>query len=316
MSQESRITPAQLAVLEQYTCQRLTAERGNREKTMGFFCSRNPSLACTLRDEAWYEDREGRPTVYYIVKNPQGQIVLYFSLKGGVLFDPNYVRDVMDRYDRTKALLDALEEREDSLDWAREQVERLRGGCRYVPSRKKRSIRMDFYHAREAKKFILEDEQAEPNEKMIRVDEAFPAIELVHFCVNDAARGQWANHRMGHPMGEVMFWYFVVPKMMEINRLIGCEYAYLFAADGTRDGNLINYYETALHFERMKHIGAIKPEYDFICVFMGKRLSRLTPYRRVSLELTPEEADDPLGLFDYREMFFEDFNLAPGVEPV
>lgn len=311
MSNLSRITPAQLEILNQFTCQRLTADPKNLALSKDFYCRRNPGLSRKLQDEAWYEDREGLPVVYYVIKNPQGQIAMYFSLKCGVLFDPNYVRDVMERYDRNRELINAMENRE-SQAWARAHVEELRSGYGYIPYDDQDQIRTGFKSAKQDRKYILGDEKVEPNEKMIRVDEALPAIELVHFCVNDWARRDWKRLRMGHSMGEVMFWHFVVPKMLEINQLIGCEYAYLFAADDSRDGTLINYYETALHFDRLTHIGAIKPLYDFFCIFMGKRLFRLSPFRKYSLPASLYSDEDPLGLDDYRKDFFENFNLIPG----
>lgn len=312
MSKQSRITKEQRAVLKKFTCERLTAHPENQRLTWSFCCRRNPNLAHTLQGDAWHEDREGLPTVYYVVKNPQGQIAMYFSLKCGVLANYDYVEQVMERYHRNKELMDALDNRE----WAREHAEELRSGYGFISYDEQYHIRTNFREAKEAKKYILGDQKVEPNRKTIRVDEAFPAIELVHFCVNDLARKDWASYNMGHSMGEVMFWHFVVPTMLKINKLIGCEYAYLFAADGTKDGTLINYYETTLHFERLKSIGAIKPQYDFFCVFMGKRLFRISEYRKYTLDPSLYDEEDPLGLDDYRRDFFENFNIIPGDDMV
>lgn len=306
MSIATCITPEQQAILDGFTCERLTARPANRGLARNFCCERNPGLAEKLRDDAWYEDRLGVPMVYYIIKNPQGRIALYFSVKCGVLFNPDYVRDVLDRFDRKRQLLDAMSNRE-CQTWARDHVEELRSGSGIIPHEHKYTIRTDYKDAKQARRGILRDEVKEPNQKMIRVDEAFPAIELVHFCVNDWARADWRPYRMGHPLGETLFWQFVVPKMLEINSLIGCEYAYLFAADDSKDGTLTNYYETALHFDHLTNIGAIKPQYDFHCIFMGKRLHRLNPRRRESLDASFAD-EDPLGLEDYRKLFFENFN--------
>lgn len=303
------ITKKQRAVLAGFTCERLTANEHNQRLTWSFFCRRNVGLSRKLQDDAWYEDREGQPVVYYIVKDPKGQIALYFSLKCGVLFNPDYVREVMDRYDRSKELMAALRE-EESVEWARDYVESLRSGSGTVPILDKMELQAHFADAKAEKRDILGDKKSEPNRRMIRVDEAFPAIELVHFCVNDWARKDWQALGMGRSLGETMFWHFVVPKIAEINALIGCEYVYLFAADSSRDGTLINYYENALHFDRMKHIGAIKPLYDFYCVFMAKRLHRLSDYRKYFLDRDLCDSEDPLGLEDYRQDFFDNFNIT------
>ena len=313
MSKETRITQRQEAVLRGYTCQRLTADPGNLAKAASFKCRHNANLAESLSGAAWREDQEGRPTVYYVVKSPRGTIALYFSLKCGVLFDPNYVRDVVDRFERSRERMDALEGGRTVSGAEREAI---RSGYRVMPRYMRSRIRREFIHAKNEKQTILADAERDPNTKLIRVDEAFPAIELVHFVANDNARAEWKSYNMGHSMGACLFWYFVVPKMMEINNMIGCEYAYLFAADSSPDGNLMNYYETALHFRRMEHIGAIKPQYDFLCVFMGARLSRLTPYRRECMDLWKYDKGDEPGLFEHWELFFENFNLTPGVPVV
>ena len=101
---------------------------------------------------------------------------------------------------------------------------------------------------------------------------------------------------------------FVLPKMLEINSLVGCEYAYLFAADSSRDNTLIKYYEDVLHFERPTALGGIKPQYDFLCTFMCKRLRRLSTNRKMYLDPALWENEDPKSLEDYRKEFFENFN--------
>ena len=296
------ITQAQLDILNRYTCERLTANSNNRHMCHNFWNQRNEGLAYTLQEDAWYEDREGRPTIYYVVKNPEGRIALYFSLRCGVLFDPNYVRNVMERFEQKHALFTEIRSGRD--------VETLRSG--YSDYR----LASDFFNVKSDRNLILKDKRRDPNDKLIRVEEAFPAIELVHFCANDWARDEWKRLQLGHSMGEVMFWHFVVPKMLEINQLIGCEYVYLFAADRTPDATLLNYYENVLHFEQIRHIGAIKPYYDFFCIFMAKRLRGLTTYRKHCLSRDFWEEEDPLGLEDYRKAFFENFNIDPNEDPV
>lgn len=36
---------------------------------------------------------------------------------------------------------------------------------------------------------------------------------------------------MGHPMGETLYWKFIAPKFFEVQKIAGCEFAFLFAAD-------------------------------------------------------------------------------------
>lgn len=307
MSELTRITPEQEAILNRFTCQRLTDDRENNLLIWEFFSRRGRSLADKLKFEAWQEDTEGVPAAYYVVKAPSGRIAMFFSLKCGTLCDPSYVAKVTESYEQTQHIIEELGQLR-SRDEAFEYLEQIRSSSSFPVDMSGAELFEHFRDIYQTKQFLRKEKKNEPNDKIIRVDVAFPAIELVHFCVNDVVREEWKSFRMGRPMGEVMFWKFVLPKMLEINRLIGCEYAYLFAADGSRDGTLINYYENALHFERPTGIGGIKPSYDFLCTFMCKRLRRLSPNRKMYIEPQLWENEDPRSLEDYRNEFFENFN--------
>lgn len=313
MSEMTRITPAQEEILSSFSCERLTATPANRQRSREFYSRRGKSLVWKLQEDAWYEDADGLPAAYYVVKNPRGKIALFFSLKCGTLCDPDYVAKVFEKYDRSKELMDALNNR-DSKEWAYDYLEQLRTASGAIPYIDQMGILSKYMDANEERRDIKLEKKSEPSRKILRVDEAFPAIELVHFCVNDNLRDEWEALNLGRGMGEVFFWRFVVPKMLEINKLIGCEYAYLFAADGSRDGTLINYYENALHFERPTNMGGIKPRYDFLCTFMCKRLFKLSQFRRECLDPSLYDNEDPLGLADYCKDFFEHFNEVPTMD--
>lgn len=51
------------------------------------------------------------------------------------------------------------------------------------------------------------------------------------------------------------------------------KYAFLFAADSTPDGNLTNYYNTQLKFQKLLEVGTSKPFYDFCCEFMSQEIA-------------------------------------------
>lgn len=307
MDKPFAITPEQEQILRGFTCERLTANPRNETLAWRFYARRNPHLATALQD-AWDDDRDRRPAAYYVVKDPKGNICMYFSLRCGVLYDPDYVHNVMERYDRSLDLINALNHRECS-EWAAAYLESLRTGSGVIPADKIMEIRSKFSEARKHRKGILGDKNVD-SERMMRVENTMPAVELMHLCVNDAARGDWKRLNLGHNMGETLFWWVVLPKIAEINALTGCEYVYLFAADSSRNQSLVNYYETALHFYRSRKLMTIKPRYDFLCPLLCRRLYRLTNHRRWELgDLVPaEEKEDPLGLWDYRQQFLDRFN--------
>ena len=307
MSELTRITPAQEALLQGFTCQRLTDEKDNMHLAWEFLSRRNKGLEEKLKFEAWQEDRESVPAAYYVVKAPSGRIALYFSLKCGTLCDPTYAAKVIQNYNNVQQVLEELGQI-GTRDEAMEFLEEVRTGGMFPMPMSRQELMQHFRDVKQDKKWLKKEKKVDSSDKIVRVDMAFPAVELVHFCVNDRVRDEWKALKLGHSMGETLFWRFVLPKMLEINSLVGCEYAYLFAADSSRDNTLIKYYEDVLHFERPTALGGIKPQYDFLCTFMCKRLRRLSSNRKMYLDPALWEKEDPKALEDYRNEFFENFN--------
>ena len=84
---------------------------------------------------------------------------------------------------------------------------------------------------------------------------------------------------MNHPMGEVLFWWFIMPIIESVQKIVGCQYAYLFAADSSEDRTLINYYNVSLRFVSQDSIGTSKPRYDYCCEFMLQEISKLVTFK-------------------------------------
>ena len=119
------------------------------------------------------------------------------------------------------------------------------------------------------------DKEKEVNKQIIRVNCTYPGIELMHFCTNDNAKDFWHKCSIKRPMGEVLFWKFIVPIVFKVQNQIGCQYIFLFASDTSQDETLINYYNISLKFEQPDNIGTSKPRYDFCCKFMCQEISKL-----------------------------------------
>ena len=89
---------------------------------------------------------------------------------------------------------------------------------------------------------------------------------------------------MPQNMGTTIFWYFIVPKILEMLKIVGCEYVFLFAADLTPYEELIRYYSDQLKFEKVdEHCVAI-PMYDFTCQFMSQKTCELEGKRKQFFE--------------------------------
>lgn len=91
-------------------------------------------------------------------------------------------------------------------------------------------------------------------------------------------------------MGAVIFWHFIVPKICEAKKIIGCQYLFLFAADLTPDELLINYYETFLGFRSSDEHGTAMPLYDYACKFMYQEINDIENRReRFYKDFNPDE---------------------------
>ena len=299
------ITEEQKAILSRFKCERLKDRQKNLFDIMLFRSRKGEGLVANLKNNGWVQDNTGT-TAYYIIRNPEGEIIMFFSLKCGVLFDPDYAAAYMERFK------EALSDEELMRNW-QGYLEGDPRAARYI-QRLYRSMGQEKFYALMESMRIKKDKKQEPNRKIIRVSEARSAIELVEFCANDATKHSWKHCGLGkeHKMGETLFWWFIVPKMLEINDLIGSEFVYLFAADETPTGKLSNYYREALHFNNMTHLGTIKPSYDFSCFFMGNRLRTLPDGFGTQWNGEPEE--DLWGLDYYQKAYFDNFNQNPDAE--
>jgi len=133
----------------------------------------------------------------------------------------------------------------------------------------------DINKLRQQKLDILEELEKEFNSDIARVGKTFSGIELVHFCSNTEADDLWDNLGLPQLRGTIIFWRFVVPKVLEAIKYVGCQYLFLFAADRSKDEKLVRYYEDQLNFLRPDELATAKPFYDFTCKFMCHEISSL-----------------------------------------
>ncbi len=82
-----KITDEQKQILESFSCERLSHEQENKKLIKRFENVKGRSLVSYLKSLAWDEDVECK-TAYYLIKSPDNEIALFFSLKCGALFDP------------------------------------------------------------------------------------------------------------------------------------------------------------------------------------------------------------------------------------
>lgn len=268
-----RITKEQQEILDSLVCERLSRNPANMREIDQFFNSKNDKLVERLLNEAFSEDEEDK-IAYYLVKDKEGHILFYFSLKCGQLYDKHLDFDLFkllgELYDgllKMKSEPDISQEDSIVIDKVLEEIRSRKGVLK-----------------EDLKKITKKNQSIDDFEKVFKDDAdkvgaTFSGIEIVQFCSNEDSLGYWEKYGVNQKLGVVVFWQFIVPIIIKIKELIGCEYLFLFAADDSEDENLVNYYKSWLKFESSNERSAATPVYDLTCKFLYQETCSLKEKR-------------------------------------
>lgn len=297
-----KITDEQEDLLSSFFCERISRSDISKKCASRITSKRGAQLVEYLIKKGVSEDSENN-TAFYIIRNTNDLPLAFFSLKCGLLFSPSQIDLVSKQVNNIQQIIDFLRNGQDDNNpdnlQLRKRLEDLAvksnksldeivaGFASYLNSQKKEALKY--------KNHYLGDQKTEADKPIFRVEKTYSGIELVHFCTNDHAKDYWKTLQINHPLGEVLFWKFIVPKLQKVQDYVGCQYAYLFAADSTEDRTLINYYNVCLKFQKLQGIGTSKPFYDFCCEFLAQEINQLS---------------------QFRTEYFENFNLDEDVEIV
>lgn len=271
-----KITRTQKKRLSSLTCERLFFREEHLRQVGTFYNDKyNSGVANVLQNDAFEEDENGK-IAYYLIKNSDGDILFFFSLKCGLLYDEfiegDRLQKIHNYYEllrKTRNLPDTKDEEKKLIDYLLEQARVKKG----IQKAEVASV------VQSAESKAMEDFFSNGKKN---VGQTFAGIELVHFCANDnpQCRTKWCEYGLDPKLGTVVFWQFIVPIVQKAMMYIGCEYLYLFAADTSEDERLVNYYRTYLNFQVKDEHGAAIPLYDFSCKFMYQPTSGLSDARK------------------------------------
>lgn len=267
-----KITSDQLAILNSFRATRLKEDESLLREVGMFENPKNENLVEYLAGDAFDDDDNNR-CACYVVRDDDGEILCYFSIKCGLLYSEFEELKKFEKFKNHKIKLMELQQRgvdaqvqeyiEDvkkKLKAAKDDIERLLGKFDSMP----------------------------PNKQVAK---SFPSVELTHFCVNEAYRKKWQTYGFSprNRIGSTMFWHVIVSIVEKIRSLTGCEYLYLFAADATSDRHLVNHYKNMMALREEMTMSALQPIYDFNCTFLCAGIDTL---------------------LNARDEFYEDFNVT------
>ena len=291
-----KITEEQEKILDELVCERPRDNPNSSTLIQNFENEKGTLIVDYLKQYGLKEDLEGS-TAFYIVRNKSNDVLMFFSLKCGELFEPLFDEaEIEAGYEEHLLIIQALhnvESDEEAKTRAIEKIKEVSDAKGISMQTALNLILRETKTKQRMLKVLSREKEAEENDKVARVSKTYPGIELVHFCTNDNAKDIWKTYGLGHSMGEVIFWEKIVPKFFEVQNIVGCEYAFLFAADLSEDRTLINYYDVSLKFEIDVEVGTNKPFYDFTCAFMCQKLSAMKQNREKYFnDFSIDETDD------------------------
>lgn len=279
-----KITEEQSEILNSLICERLSRNSDNMRAIDSFFNSKNEKLVERLLNEAYSED-ENDKIAYYLVKDKEGHILFCFSLKCGQLYDKHLDFDL---YKLLVDLYDGLLKMKKESGTTPEDAIIIDKVLEEIRSRKG-VIKADLKKISKKNKSIEEFEKLF-NDDLDKVGETFSGVEIVQFCSNESCSKYWTRYGMNQKLGVVIFWHFIVPKVLELMNLVGCQYLFLFAADDSEDEDLVNYYKTWLKFESSQERSAATPVYDLTCKFLYQETFSLADKKRFFFDhFNPDE---------------------------
>lgn len=264
------INAKQLEWLESLRCERLTDNPDNEDAILAFE-NKCDSLANHLHNDAWKEDTDN-DSAHYLVKSEENEVLLYFSLRCGLLYDDMLVGD---RVDMCRAYAKEISMTEDisnkiknyQLDnsWSDRELQQ----------------KMDeLYHKLRLQRKVERTDALMKESAQIRVVlDTMPAIELKHFCKNEHYDGFDKELFRSYKLGEIIFWFKILPLVEDIFRMIGGKYIYLFAADEDENRTLTNHYKTRLKFSDQFEWGVNKPTYSNQCSFLCLSMADAHKYK-------------------------------------
>lgn len=281
-----QITEEQQQILNSFICERLSSNEKNLRLVETFCNAKNESLERTLKNEAYEEDEAGN-IAYYLIKDKQENILFYFSIKCGNLFDLFSEGEKLRKINKLFSILIELENDPSSTKEDKETIASILESIRARKGLVKKEL-SKISHIKKSQ--IIEDLAKESEDNLKRVGKTFAGVEIVHFCANDKYRPTWEKFNIRQKMGTVIFWHFLIPKICELRKIVGCEYLFLFAADLTPDELLVNYYKSNLGFKDSNEYGTAIPLYDYACKFMHQELKDIeTRKNNFYLEFNPDE---------------------------
>lgn len=208
-----------------------------------------------------YEADTNNESAYYIITTSDNKVLFYFSLRCGLLFEKVISEELQN-------LCYAFLEYKPKTVEMNEKLKYFQLTNNFSDHEMSTYFNELYSKIRYQKKSLRENTRIGESNGVELVPQSLPAIELSHFCKNEDNKAYSEYLFPNHKLGEIIFWYFVLPVVQNVLKLIGGQYVYLFAVASDENQSLVNYYNTLLKFDKEPILGTYKPTYAQSCKFM------------------------------------------------
>lgn len=275
-------------------------------------------IAEYLKKEAWDDDRERNTKVFLIRDKHTNEIVYYFAINCGILYNEiekvllrDEEREPFEKYAEAVQMTQRKGLSEKELEDANNQyIEAMNKLWEVVGD----ADRATYLYSRAEDKAMISEEKreifsgTEEERHTMHVQETFPAIDIKFLCRN---RKYNPGIKLDFKIGVYIFWEMIVPHLLKISNLVGCKYIYLFAADNssgeekgikeplmyTQDYDpyadeddeekretvlkLVDYYRNELKFTFVTKYKILKPHFERKCFTLIQQVDELESNRDI-----------------------------------
>ena len=265
------INAKQLEWIENLKCERLSDDPIN-EDIIFYFHNKRESLVNHLHERAINEETDNT-SAYYLVKSPDDEVLLYFSLRCGLLYEDALTGDMVDMCKAYAKEIPMTEELE-------QKIKDFQIDNSLSNQELDRKLNENYEKLKYQEKVTRTDVALNESAKIKVVLNTMPAIELGHFCKNEHYKEFDKELFNSYRLGEIIFWFKILPLIEEVFKKIGGQFIYLFAADEDENRTLTNHYKTRLKFDDQTEWGVNKPAYDNSCRFLCLRMAEALEYKK------------------------------------
>lgn len=272
-----QLTREQSEWIKSLHCERLHTNIVDSDLLLRFQCDRNGYLEQHISEETTIESDRNNHIAYYLVRDSNLNIIMYFSLMCGVLYEEACIMDecLQKMYDALINIPSSPQEKD--------EINKLRKEYKQSLSLSDQELNDYLYKLYNATQHYKKVEKVESEIKELSqvrlVERTYPAIEIGHFCKNDNYEFLQATLFPTRKLGEVIFWFVILPIIQQIQTQVGCQYIYLFADEQDENRKLTAYYSQRLKFKNISICGVHKPRESYTCKFMCQDVNSAIQYK-------------------------------------